>query len=134
MFHAFNCSNLSSYCCYLTYHTVGLIELCKSVKLLHLKNDHELAILSFALYLQTPKQRIWGKLNVRLARSGCNSAPQLSYSRFDSLAQLKAPSSLDLWPSYAAFPLHGTSSTRLDSTRLSSHFLRFHRENMVSGT
>ncbi|CAL8249729.1 unnamed protein product [Boreogadus saida] len=29
--------------------------------------------------LQTPKQRVWGKLNVRLARSGCNSAPRLNF-------------------------------------------------------
>ena len=39
---------------------------------------------SFALKLQTPKRRIWGKLNLRLARSGCNSAPRLNFGNVGS--------------------------------------------------
>ena len=34
---------------------------------------------SFALKLKTPKRCTWGKLKVRLARSGCNSAQRLNF-------------------------------------------------------
>ena len=34
---------------------------------------------SFALKLQTQKWHVLGKLNVRLARNGCNSAPRLNF-------------------------------------------------------
>ena len=37
------------------------------------------SLLLISLKLQTLKQHIWSKLNVRLARSGCNSAPWLNF-------------------------------------------------------